>query len=111
MGIVVAIYLINKLFLISHTSGWIWRFCVSHLNDLVCPIFFLSYVQMVFRWLEIGVLPYRMGLFIGMLAGFIWEYFAPIINPRAITDIYDLICYFCGIHIYYMINLVSRKRI
>lgn len=39
-----------------------------------------------------------------MSAGFVWEYFAPVINNTAVTDPMDLVCYFMGTITYYIIT-------
>lgn len=109
--IALAVYFLNQLFFKKFFTGWIGYFCKCFLNDLVCTLFFLAYVQIVLIWARQEINNYAFILMIGMVAGLIWEYFAPIINPRAVTDIYDLICYFCGIHIYYLISVIERKRI
>ena len=44
-----------------------------------------------------------------MTAGLIWEFFAPLINAKAVTDIYDLICYLIGVHIYYVITIIEKN--
>lgn len=98
------IYGLNKGILIHHVSGWLWYFCVSHLNDLVCPLFFLGYVQIVLKWVGLDKMSYAFCVLIGMSAGVVWEYFAPIINAKAVTDSLDLIYYFVGINIYSWIS-------
>ena len=76
---------------------------VVHLNDLVCPLFFLGYCQIWLSWAGYKAMDYRHMVIYGMAGGFIWEYFAPFINPRSVSDLLDLACYFAGIHIYYAI--------
>lgn len=104
IGIVIAafIYLINKLFLIRHVSGFFGYFCRCHLNDLVCPLFFLGVSQIMLIWAEHEIHSYKFCVLLGMAAGFIWEYFAPLINANAVSDPIDLLCYFVGINIYYL---------
>ncbi|MGB4661751.1 MAG: hypothetical protein WBI07_21435 [Mobilitalea sp.] len=79
------------------------------MNDLVCPLFFLGYCQVIFIWIKNEIKSYSILLLIGMMAGVIWEYFAPVINPKAITDPFDLLCYFIGINIYYAITFNWEK--
>lgn len=109
MTVAVVIYCFNQLLLKKQFVGIIGYFCKCYLNDLVCPLFFLSYSQIILIWAKYEIRTYTGLLFLGMTAGFIWEYFAPFINPKAVSDIYDLICYFCGIQIYYFVALVEKK--
>lgn len=95
----------------NYLTGWLGYFCKCFLNDLICPIFFLAYVQIILIWAGCEIKNYSVILVIGMAAGLIWEYVAPTINPRAVTDIFDLICYFCGINIYYLITTFEKNRI
>lgn len=109
MVVAVSIYCLNQILLKNQFVGAIGYFCKCYLNDLVCPLFFLAYAQIILIWARHEINTYIGLLLLGMSAGFVWEYFAPIINPKAVTDVYDLICYFCGIQIYYFIALVERK--
>lgn len=103
MTVSVCIYILNKAVFISITEGWINYFSRNHLNDLVCPLFFLGYCQIWLSWAGYKAMDYRHMVIYGMAGGFIWEYFAPFINPRSVSDLLDLACYFAGIHIYYAI--------
>lgn len=107
--IAVTVYCLNQILFKNHFAGIIGCFCQCYLNDLICPLFFLSYSQIFLIWAKHEIKAYKKLVVFGMVAGFIWEYFAPIINPKAITDIYDLICYFCGIQIYYFATLAEKK--
>ncbi len=109
MVVAIAIYCLNQMMLKKQFIGAIGYFCKCHLNDLVCPLLFLSYAQIMLIWAGHEIQKYVGLLVLGMSAGFVWEYFAPIINPKAVTDAYDLICYFCGIQIYYFATLVEKK--
>lgn len=103
LGILIAsfIYLINKLFLISHVSDWGRYFCRCHLNDLVCPLFFLGVSQIMLIWAEHEIHSYKFCVLLGMAGGFVWEYVAPLINSQAVSDPIDLLCYFFGTNFYY----------
>lgn len=45
-----------------------------------------------------------------MAAGAFWEYVTPLINHNAVSDPYDLLCYFAGIHIFYLIHRLSLNH-
>ena len=90
------VYFINKTILIPNISGAIGLFCRCYLNDLVCPLFFLGYSQIMLIWINFELKSYKSIIALGMFAGVIWEFFAPIINYKSVTDYYDLLCYFLG---------------
>ena len=114
MAIGILIFGLNNLIWKKNTTGLAFFICKNYLNDTVCPLFFLGYCQIVFIWLDREVKSYILIILIGMLAGMIWEYFAPIINPKAISDLKDLLCYFIGINIYWIIcksdEIIAKKK-
>lgn len=109
MSICLIVFILNNVLLKDITTGTLTMFCRCYLNDLVCPLFFLGYCQVIFIWIKNEIKSYSILLLIGMMAGVIWEYFAPVINPKAITDPFDLLCYFIGINIYYAITFNWEK--
>lgn len=110
MTICMIIYVINQTLLKKYSSEILHKFCTCYLNDLICPLFFLGYCQVIFIWAKNEIKSYFLLLLLGMSAGFIWEYFAPIINSKAVTDPIDLIFYFIGINIYYAIIKLTGKN-
>ncbi len=44
---VALLYLFNNLFLKEHSSGVFWLFFVCYFNDLICPLFFFSYANLL----------------------------------------------------------------
>lgn len=103
VGIAILIYIINKYILVNCLSGWVGYFCHCHLNDLVCPLFFLGFSQLMLIWAGCEVKSYRYCMMIGLIGGIIWEYVAPLINPKAVSDLIDMLCYLVGTTVYYLI--------
>ena len=99
-----SLYLINKFYLSEIATGWIGFFCRCFLNDFMCPLFFLSFSQILLIWAEHEITSYWGIIFLGMSGGILWEYVAPLINPRAVSDPLDLVCYFVGANIYFCIS-------
>lgn len=113
LGITAAlfIYAINKAFLISHTAGTLNYFCRCYLNDLVCPFFFLGYCQILLLWmLNREIKSYWKCMLLMMAAGCVWEYGSPIINSRAVSDPWDLLCYFVGGTVYFLMIKCEQGR-
>lgn len=110
MMVAIILYFLNQFLFKNSFTGIVGYFCKCFFNDLVCPLFFLSYVQIVLIWAECEMKKYVTILMVGMSAGLVWEFFAPVINSNAVTDLYDLICYFSGIQIYYLIMVIEKKQ-
>ena len=108
--IAVCIYFLNKTLLIDQMTGFVGYFCRCHLNDFVCPLFFLGYCQILLIWINHEIQSYRNCILLGMVGGLIWEYIAPLINPKAVSDVIDLICYFSGTSLYYFLLKSSSKK-
>ena len=100
-------YCVNKLIFINIADGWVEVFCRSHLNDLISPLFVLGFAQIMFLWAGCEVKTYIVFIAFGMSCGCVWEYIAPVINPIAISDPWDLLCYFIGINIYYLVYVIQ----
>ena len=105
--IVALLYVINNIFLKRMCCCTALNtFFVGYFNDLICPLGFISYLNIVFsyinhrikKWWEIQL--WTLG------AGMIWEYFAPLVKPTAVADPYDLLCYIFGAGFYYLWNRV-----
>lgn len=100
--VVGVIYFSNKLFLINHAEGWIQYFCKCHLNDMICPVLILGISQIMLIWAGYEIKYFKHYISISILMGIIWEYFAPIINPKSVTDVIDIFCYILGTFFYYI---------
>ena len=109
MMITIVLYLMNQMVFKKCFTGTVGYFCNCFFNDLICQLFFLPYVQTFLIWAKREIKSYIGFLAFGMTAGLIWEFFAPLINAKAVTDIYDLICYLIGVHIYYVITIIEKN--
>lgn len=98
------LFLCNNLVLKKISGGDLNRFFRWHFNDLICPLFFLGYCQIVWIWIKDEVRSYPLLIAAAMSARLVWEYFAPLINPKAVSDPLDLLCYFIGANICYLMT-------
>ncbi len=114
LAISVFVYCVNKIFLRNIEIYSIKYFCQCYLNDLVCPLFFLGFCRIILKWAGYNISSYKEFLLLGMSSGMFWEYIAPMINKKAVSDPLDLFCYFVGINIYFFIiyrgNIKFEKR-
>lgn len=102
MSIVFLLYLLNNIVLkktFQYTAvGW---FFIGYFNDLICPIGFMSYLNLVCSYAKIRIeklLAIQVCVF---AAGLVWEFVAPIVKPNSVIDIWDLVCYQFGGILYY----------
>lgn len=49
-------------------------------------------------------------MFLIMVAGCIWEYGAPFINAKAVSDVWDLVCYFIGGMVYSLLMKYEQNK-
>ena len=110
MGIALFVYFFNKFVLLSITDGIARYFCQCYLNDLVCPLFFLGCCQIVWRCIGQEIVTYPACLLFGMSGGLVWEYVAPIINSKSVSDPMDLLCYFFGTTLYFLYMWCNRRN-
>ena len=97
------IYVLHKCILIGTVEGVLGCFSQCYLNDLLAPLFFLPVCSFVLRWAGCKSLNFFVIILLGISAGIVWEYIAPLINPNATTDPFDLMCYFIGTVGYYIL--------
>lgn len=61
-------------------------------------------------WAGYEIKYFRHYISIGILTGIIWEYFAPVINPKSVTDVLDIVCYIVGTFFYYILWKYETNR-
>lgn len=90
------VYLLNNFVLKQYMKGSIQDFCRWHLNDLICPLFILGYTRLVFKLFGYNLKSCKLLLLLGLAYGIIFETLGPLINPKSVGDIYDIICFVIG---------------
>ena len=108
--IVLALYILNNTYLKHATSGIVQYVLICHFNDLMCPLFLMSYANLLLITVGRKVVSLKSIMFIVIPAGLIWEFFAPFIKPSTTTCLYDLLCYVIGGVLYYYIAKYVRCK-
>lgn len=105
----IVLYVVNNLFFKWKTHGWIQIFFISYFNDLICPLLFLSYVNilMMTTGKEIKRLPVL--LLLALVASLVWEFVAPIVKPTSVTDLIDIVCYLVGSVVYWLLMRLNCR--
>lgn len=103
MVIVFILYFFNNIILKKYTNGLIQYFFICYFNDLICPLLFFSYSNILLISVNKELKSLKWIMLMGLCSGLIWELFAPIIKSSSVTDIVDLIAYLFGTFLYWCI--------
>ena len=108
--IVCLLYLFNNQVLKKCTEGLAREFVISYFNDLICPVFFCSYVNVLLSFIKQEICKLKWLVLLVLGAGLIWEFFAPLLKPSSVTDIMDLLCYIVGTVFYWFLLKIFQKE-
>ena len=106
--VVLIFYTINNLIIKSNTQGFIHEFFKCHFNDLMAPVFMLSYTNILLGTRNLRLIKIQYIIIFILVAGCVWEFVAPHLKHGSVTDINDLVCYIIGALIY--AGLVNGKK-
>ena len=111
MAAVLVLYFLNNRWFKAHTDGPVQYFMICHFNDLICPLFFLAYSNLLLLTVGRELRKIHWVLLFGLCSGLIWEFFAPVIKPTATADPWDLLFYLIGTGLYWCIlKFITRRR-
>lgn len=108
--IVLFLYFLNNTYLKSYTKGIVQKFLICHFNDLICPLFFISYSNLLLISVNRELKKLKWIIVFGFCSGLIWEYVAPLIKPSSVTDMVDLLFYTLGTFLYWCIVKLFPDR-
>lgn len=109
--IVLFLYTLNNLFLKKYTQGIIQLFLRCYFNDLICPLFFISYSNLMLISVNKEIKELKHIMLFGFSSGMIWEFVSPIINSRSVTDKLDLLFYIIGAFLYWCsVKAFSKEK-
>ena len=105
------IYICNRLFFQKLARGSLLLFCKCYLNDLLFPLWYLSIANILLITADFELKSFTPVFAVGLLTGLFWEYVAPLLNPKSVSDPVDLMCYLAGTVLYYSIyKMYSRAE-
>ena len=84
-------------------SSVIRYFFVCYFNDLICPLLFFSYANILLVSINRELKKLSLILLIGFGTSIIWEFVAPLFKPTATTDLVDILCYMIGAVVYWAV--------
>ena len=97
-------YLLNNLLFKKISTGMLYYFFTGYFNDLLCPLFFVSYVNIMLSFIQKSILKLPHILLFCFIAGLFWEFIAPLMKKTSVTDFFDLLCYCIGGFLYWAIG-------
>ncbi len=102
--VVVIVYLVNKVVLRNGSTVGALRLAACYLSDLMAPIavFSASNIVFAFAGFQLRKLLPMMGFCV--VAASVWEFVAPLFIPESVSDPLDVIVYFAGGILYWLIN-------
>lgn len=107
--IVSILYLLNNCFIKGATVGLPHDFFVCYFNDLMAPMFMLSYSNILLGTIGRRISKLTHIFEFCLVIGSIWEFVAPLMKKGAVWDPFDILCYMLGGIIYWV--LPNRKAI
>jgi len=83
-------------------------FLHCYFNDLIAGIAFPCFVNFLLKIKKRRILKFPSLLVLIIIAGFLWEFVAPLYVPHAVTDVVDLVAYCSGAIIYWGIERICQ---
>ena len=108
--LVVFAYWINNLFLKEHSGGLLRVFFLGYFNDLICPLFFFSYANMLLITVGKEIARLWVICLVSLCTSCVWEFVAPLMKPSSTTDPLDIFCYITGGVVYWAILRYIKNK-
>ena len=97
-------YLLNNCYVKKTATGPVHYFFTGYFNDLICPLFLLSYSNIMLGFVNRRIVKLFHILFMCFLCGLVWEGIAPLLKENSVADIFDIFCYCVGGVAYWIIQ-------
>lgn len=104
-----ALYQLNNRYIKAATIGIPHEFFVCYFNDLMAPMFMLSYSNILLSTVNRRITRILQILLFCLAIGVVWEFVAPFMKKGAVWDPFDVLCYLIGGVFYW--GLKNRKAI
>ena len=98
------LYQFNNHYIKANTAGIPHEFFVCYFNDLMAPMFMLSYSNILLHTVNRKITKLLYVIAFCLFIGAVWEFFAPFIKKGAVWDPFDILCYLIGGLFYWMIQ-------
>jgi len=85
-------------------------FFSSYFNDLLAPLLLFSYINLILSLIDKKMYSLKYLILIIILTSLVWEFIAPIFKPTSISDPIDILFYFIGTLIYWIIYKIWNQK-
>ena len=108
----VLLYDFNKLIFLNISYYHLNYFFSCYFDDLLAPILFFSYMNLILSFIDKKIYSIKYLILIIILCSFLWEYLAIFIKPGSVSDPIDVLSYFIGTLIYWIIfkNWILKQK-
>lgn len=105
LGVVVALYLVNRfIFRADPALAFPLTTISVYLPDLMAPIALFSASNIVFALAGFQLRKLLPMMVFCLFACFVWEFIAPMLIPWSVPDPIDIVLYFVGTLLYWLLN-------
>lgn len=94
----------NELIFSNLYNPKLHYFFNSYFNDLLAPFLLFSYINLLLSIIDKELYSFKYLFLIIILCSFLWEYLVLFLKPTAISDPLDILFYFSGTFIYWIIH-------
>lgn len=101
MIFVSGLYLANNLIIKPNSGGILHMFFCCYFNDLICPLFFFAYTNMLLLTIDKELTNFWAICGMGVIVSVAWEYCAPYLKSSSVSDPVDIVCYMAGSVMYW----------
>ena len=85
-------------------------FFIGYFNDLICPLFFFSYANMLLITVGKEIARLWVICLVSLCTSCVWEFVAPLMKPSSTTDPLDIFCYITGGVVYWAILRYIKNK-
>ena len=107
--ITASLYFLNNFVFKEKSNGIAHYFFVCYFNDLICPLGFLAYVNILLFFINKKIEKLYGILIFCFICGTVWEFVAPLLKESSVTDFYDILCYCIGGLMYWTIKRIFLR--
>ena len=104
------IYVFNRAWLTDIVDGYLWIFCKYHLNDLICLLVVLPYIEILLIIINHEITSFSGIFLLSFVCAVIWELLIPLVKQDSISDPIDFLCYLIGGITYWMLLKLEINR-
>jgi hypothetical protein len=106
----IVLYGFNTIILSSINNYNLHYFFSSYFNDLLAPLLLFSYINLILSLIDKKMYSLKYLILIIILSSLVWEFIAPIFKPTSISDPIDILFYFIGTLIYWIIYKMRIQK-